>query len=115
MINRVDFRESFRYYDREVVIEIIDLFLETYKPLVNELRKSISEGDIDKVIMHAHSLKGLAGTFLEPVARNVAASLEEKARNNEFAEIPALFSGLELSIEEMAGDLQKIRDQFKDG
>ena len=112
MIDRAEFQEAFRYYDRKVIIEIIDLFLETYKPLLDNLQKSISAGDVEKVIMHAHSLKGLAGTFIAPGPCSIAASLEEKATKNERSDFTALFSRLEPSIEEMAGELRDIRNQI---
>ncbi|MCX6245232.1 MAG: Hpt domain-containing protein [Bacteroidetes bacterium] len=115
MINRVDFQEAFSYYDKEVVIEIIDLFLETYKPLLNKLQKAISAGDPENVIMHAHSIKGLAGTFTAPAPHVIAASLEEKAHNRKMSEIPALYSELKPLIEEMAADLEDIRSRIQNG
>jgi HPt (histidine-containing phosphotransfer) domain-containing protein len=112
MIERDDFREHFKYFDREVVVEIIDLFLETYQQQLTDLQKCITALDMEKVNMHAHSLKGLAGTFVDPDAKDIAAAIEEMAKNGEALGMPELFTRLRTSTHQMAGELKEIRDQM---
>lgn len=112
MIERADFREHFQYFDREVVVEIIDLFLETYQEQLADLKKCIDANEPERVNMHAHSLKGLAGTFVSPDTQSIAATLEVRAKNNETAGMDDLFTRLEISIHAMAGELKEIRNEM---
>jgi HPt (histidine-containing phosphotransfer) domain-containing protein len=112
MISRGDFREHFQYFDREVVAEIIDLFLETYQQQLAELQRCIADNDCAEVNMHAHSLKGLAGTFVAPDIQVIAAAIEEMAEKGETTGLSELFTRLEHSTREMAGELKEIREQM---
>jgi HPt (histidine-containing phosphotransfer) domain-containing protein len=112
MIEKKEIQKQFRYYDREVVREIIDLFLQTYKQKLELLHSSIAANDLEQVNMHAHSLKGLAGTFMAQETQALAAKMEEMARNNFSAGLHELFDRLDASTHVMAGDLEVIRDEF---
>jgi HPt (histidine-containing phosphotransfer) domain-containing protein len=112
MIGKSEFQEQFKYYDREVVREIIDLFLQTYREKLELIHSGIEANDLEHVNMHAHSLKGLAGTFMAQETQALAAKMEETARNNHSAGLHELFDRLDASTHVMAGDLEAIRDEF---
>lgn len=111
MISRSEFQEQFKYYDREVVTEILDLFLGSYTSQLLDLRNQLTGGRFDMVSMHAHSLKGLAATFADPDAKALASAIEEKAGKNDGEGLQELVARLEQAVHEMAGELKKIRDE----
>lgn len=111
MIDRSEFNEQFKYYDREVVAEIIDLFLGSYAEQLLELRTHLAGGRLDLVNMHAHTLKGLAATFVAPAAKSLASEVEEKAGRKEAGGLPELVAQLEQAMHLMAGELKTIREQ----
>lgn len=111
MIDRSEFNEQFKYYDREVVAEIIDLFLGSYAEQLLELRTHLAGGRLDLVNMHAHTLKGLAATFVAPAAKSLASQVEEQSGRADAAGLSELITPLEQALHDMAGELKAIRDQ----
>jgi HPt (histidine-containing phosphotransfer) domain-containing protein len=111
MIDRSEFNEQFKYYDREVVAEIIDLFLGSYEEQLLELCTHLAGGRLDLVNMHAHTLKGLAATFVAPDAKVLASQVEEQAGRAEDAGLSELITQLESAVHDMAGELKKIREE----
>lgn len=113
MIDRTRFNEAFQYYDKEVVIEVIGLFITDYPQRLADLRKSINEKDLYSMVLQAHSLKGLAGTFVAPVPQEIAGTMEEMGKRNETAGLNELFSRLESALHELAEELKVIREEFE--
>jgi len=113
MIDRTRFNEAFQYYDKEVIIEVIGLFITDYPQRLADLRRSIDENDLYSMVLQAHSLKGLAGTFVASVPQEIAGTMEEMGKRTETAGLSELCSRLESALHELAGDLKVIREELE--
>ena len=109
MIDREQFREQFQYYDEDVIVEVIGLFLSDYVARLGALRESLVNGDLETMVLQAHSLKGLAGTFAAPGPQAMAGELEEMGKRGQTEGLDDLFLRLESSMHELARDLETIR------
>ncbi len=112
MIDRSNFREQFQYYDRELVVEVIDVFLKELPQRLADLRADTGLRDLGKLVQDAHSLKGMAGTFLATEAYEICGRLEEKAKKQDTGDIPELLSQLESVCSQVAADLTEIRAEY---
>ncbi len=109
MIDREQFNEQFQYYDEDVIVEVIGLFLSDYGERLSKLQESIAHVDTETMILQAHSLKGLAGTFAAPGPQALAGEIEEKGKRGDTEGLDGLFLQLKASMEELARDLEMIR------
>jgi CheY-like chemotaxis protein len=66
--------------DRELLHDMVQLFLEHYPPLLSELRQAVARRDAAAIQRLAHTLKGSVGNFGTQVAYQAALELETLAR-----------------------------------
>ncbi|MDP4291961.1 MAG: Hpt domain-containing protein, partial [Bacteroidota bacterium] len=67
MINKQLFLDTFKVFDREVVVEIINIFFEEYPQRIERMDKNIAEHDYKDLAFNVHSLKGVVSNFASPV------------------------------------------------
>ncbi|HEY8097334.1 MAG TPA: response regulator [Methylobacter sp.] len=67
--------------DHDLLMEMIDLFLEEAPVSVAELTAALSQGDLLALADAAHGIKGMAGHFCAEKIIGLAVSLEHAARN----------------------------------
>ena len=88
------FNENFQYYDHEIIMEVVNMFLDEYDDRMSGLQKNIGDHDYKALAFNAHSLKSVIGNYMAPQASELAGKLEELAKNNSEEEIPETFSEL---------------------
>lgn len=77
MINKQLFLDNFKVFDREVVVEIINIFFEEYPLRIEKMDKNFSEQDFKELAFNAHSLKGVVSNFASPVLFELAREVEK--------------------------------------
>ena len=70
-------------YDNELMVEIIDLFLEERRGQVSGMEDCVANKDWDSLSKIAHTIKGSLGSLHAARARSRAQELETAARNSE--------------------------------
>lgn len=76
MIDRPKFNENFQYFEKEIIVEIIDIFESEYEDRFKALRENISIRDFNQLKFHAHSLKGVIANFMDPVTIELSRRLD---------------------------------------
>jgi HPt (histidine-containing phosphotransfer) domain-containing protein len=76
MINKQMFIDTFKVFDREVVVEIINIFFEEYPNRIEILEKNMAELDYKGLAFNAHSLKGVVSNFSAPALFELAREVE---------------------------------------
>lgn len=77
MVNKQNFYETYQYFDKSVIIEIIDIFISEYAERFEKLSKNIAERDFQKMRFNAHSLKGVIANFSAPEPLELVRSFEK--------------------------------------
>ncbi len=113
MIDKKQFLENFQYFDNEVVLEIINIFIDEYPERMETLRKNISEKDFDQIRFNAHSLKGVVANFVAPEVQELARQLEIKGTNKDLVDVEALFQELKEKTGLVVDELEGLKDNFK--
>lgn len=109
MINKEKFQENFKYFDKEIIVEIIDLFIDEFDSRMSTIKNSIDSLDMDSLKFSTHSLKGVIANFVADVPQSHARNLENKAKNNDLSDLDELYQQLYNSTEEMVEELKEIR------
>jgi two-component system, sensor histidine kinase and response regulator len=95
--------------DRELMVEIIDLFLEERKQQVLAMRAAVESSDWDSLAKLAHTIKGSLGSLHAPRARSRAQDLEIAARDEKGELACQWFSALERDLDDLEPALVALR------
>jgi hypothetical protein len=86
MINWEEFNNAYAYYGNELVIQIIELFVNgdenenppapSYDERISSITNAIAQKDYPGIKFHAHSLKGVVANFYDPETKELAGILE---------------------------------------
>lgn len=79
MIDKQLFIDSFKIFDREVVVEIITIFFEEYPQRFEKMDQNMAEQNFKELSFNAHSLKGVVSNFAAPVLFELAKEVEKTA------------------------------------
>ena len=76
MIEKQLFLDTFKAFDKEVVVEIINIFFEEYPERFSKMDKNIAELNFKELAFNAHSLKGVVSNFAAPILFELAREVE---------------------------------------
>jgi len=80
--------------DWDFLKEVVDVFLTDYPSLLDDLRRAHHEGDSDRLMRAAHSLKGMFKNFQGESAAAIAFKLEKKGKEDTFDGVPESIENL---------------------
>lgn len=112
MIDRAKFNENFQYFDNEIIVEIIDIFISEYDERYRNLRKNVDEKDFAQLKFNAHSLKGVIANFMDPVTIEYSRRLDEMTKDKTEAGLAELYAALEKSSAQLLEELHVIRKEL---
>ncbi len=113
MIDKKQFLENFQYFDNEVILEIINIFIDEYPERMETLRKNIDEKDFGQIKFNAHSLKGVVANFVAPEVQELARQLEIKGASKDMEDVEVLFKELKEKTGLVIEELEVLKDNFK--
>ncbi len=97
--------------DRELMQEIIDVFLMSYPDWFAQLRDAMTRSDAPLLQRMAHTMKGSLGYFAAEEARATAIELETLGRDADWARVPETFAALEAAVLRIRPALLSARDE----
>ena len=95
--------------DRELLGEIIDLFLQDIGSLVQDLEQAVGAKDAEAIMRTAHRLKGSVATFAAKPATEAALRLETMGRSGDVSGVDAAFTALQTELTRLQPALQELR------
>ncbi len=113
MIDKKQFLENFQYFDKEVVLEIINIFINEYPERMETLKKNIDEKDFDQLKFNAHSLKGVVANFVAPEVQELARQLEIKGANSDLTGVDSLYNELHEKADIAVQELNELKKNFE--
>lgn len=125
MIDRKQFNDVFQYFDKEIIVEIIDMFISEHDERFRKMKKNLADNDFTGFQFNSHS-KGVIANFWDPVTveqstrlDNIAKIAKEQwinfdkiAKMEIEAEIEKALGNLELSSALLLAELMKIKKEF---
>lgn len=94
--------------DREILIEIIGVFLEDLPHMMGEMKKALERDDAGSLELHAHSLKGASANVGGQRVRALAFAIEKAGRAKQLEEAKGLFPALETEVERFGAHLRGL-------
>jgi HPt (histidine-containing phosphotransfer) domain-containing protein len=96
--------------DVDLMIEIINLFLEECKIELPEMGDALGRRDFEALSRLAHRMKGSLGSLHAPVARQRAQALESASKSEDHGVCSALLQALEHDLTALKTPLETLRD-----
>ncbi len=109
MIDKEKFQENFKYFDKELIVEIIDMFINEHPDRMSLIKKNIEDLDMDALKFNAHSLKGVIANFMAETPKLHAQILEEKAKTNDHSDLEKDYDNLLESTTKLIENIKEIR------
>ena len=112
VIDKEQFTETFQYFDNEIVVEIIDIFLNEYPERIDALTESIKNVDYDSLKFNSHSIKGVVANFVAPSVEKQAKELEIMGSDKNMEGAEELFAAFKLSSASLVEELIELKEEF---
>jgi HPt (histidine-containing phosphotransfer) domain-containing protein len=119
MINKQEFLETYNYIDNEVLVEIIDIFLNEYEQRIDKLYIDVNTGDYKALRYDAHAIKGVIANFFAKPAWEIAKKLEdtgagliEDISGAEEHKLTEMVNTLSEYVQTMASQLKEIKEEL---
>lgn len=113
MINKEKFRENFQYYDKEVVIQVMDIFNNDYPLALQELQQSIAILDFHALNRKAHGFKGVVA-YMSPELSVLCHELEQKGAEQNSEGLQPTYNRLQEGILELVDELKLLRIEYEE-
>mgnify|MGYP002629106725 CR=1 FL=1 len=111
-INSIQFRDNFQYFDKEIVLEIINIFIDEHSARINTISDSIKANDYDGIKFNCHSIKGVIANFCAPEVEEQAKKLELMGTNQNTEGIGDLFEDFKVSSSQMVDELEVMKLEY---
>ena len=95
--------------ERELLVELIDSFLETAPPLLARLRQGVEQGNAAEVRTAAHTLKSSGNDFGATRLAELCQTLEEMGKAGTLESATELAAQVEAEYEPVKAALEEIR------
>lgn len=95
--------------DRELLRDIVEIFLATVPQLLTAIRSAVVSGDSQKVEQAAHALRGAARNFFSASVEQAALALETMGRNRDLADARSAFGRLAAAVDKLCSLLESMR------
>ncbi len=112
MIDRQQFDETFSYFDKDVILNIISLYEKELPGRLESILRNIRDKDFENLAFNAHSLKSVTGAFMDPIPTDLARQLEENARNHVDQDLEGIYAELKSSAEALLIELNDMKAAF---
>lgn len=99
--------------DADLVVEVIDLFLEDAPQRIAGIVAAIDAGEPDSLMRAAHSLKGSSANVGAKALTGLCANLEQRGRNGSVAGAAALSNSMRREFDAVRTALESERQRLR--
>lgn len=112
MIDKSTFSANYEIFDKEIVKEIIEIYIQEYPDRMVNIRKNIDENDLENLYKNAHSLKGVTANFFDKDTEEVARQLEAKGKEGDESGLEDLYTQLKETSERLIDELKELVKEY---
>ena len=108
LLNKKELLEKV-FWDKELLNQIIDMFLEMFPEMMASIEECIKNGDADSLVRAAHSFKGSVGNFSRDGAFEQAVELERLGKSQDMEHAPQVFQTMQKEVNHLVHALEELR------
>ena len=132
MINREKFKERYSDFDKDIVLDILDMFIANYHEKISKLSRDLNEHEPELLKQDAHAFKGIMGNIeaecsafeqiehLEELSQELLDAREgedellAETENSKFNEMIKHFVLFKNSSSQLLSEAKKLRLEYLD-
>jgi len=99
--------------DKELLVELLEIYTEDYKDKRVALGKATEEGDFEAIKSVAHSLKGASGNISAKKVRKTLIEFEEMGKNSDCSKAPELLAELDKGYEALLECIEQVKEELE--
>lgn len=111
-MNKDEFLATYKVYGDDMIIELIDTFLQDYPDKLSLLSEAVKNKDFETISSYSHSLKGSLGVFSADNTRDTAYNLELAGKNNDESNLDNLLMQFEQQLDDLSKELNSIKNEL---
>ena len=100
--------------DKELLLELIDMFFEDYKEKRASLDDAISASDFNSIKELSHAVKGASGNISAKQLREVVAAMETFAKSQNMDEIKKKILELDDSFNNLSACVDELKKKYEE-
>lgn len=108
LLNKKELLEKV-FWDKELLNQIIDMFLEMFPDMMASIEESIKNADSESLVRAAHSFKGSVGNFSRHGAFEQAVELETIGKSQDLRDAPQVFQTMQKEVNLLVHALEEFR------
>jgi len=112
MIDWEEFHNFFQSFGNNVIIDIIDTFVDDHQKDMKLIEQAIKDKDFPTIRFSSHHIKGSIGTFRDPDTAKIAYKLEEMGENNIEDGLKEAFAELQPAVKSLMQELLDYRKKI---
>jgi two-component system sensor histidine kinase/response regulator len=97
--------------DRELLQQLVQLFLEQTPKEMGEIRDALTQGNHDELARRAHKLKGSVSQFVAPTVLDAVKRLEQLARAGHITDAQTVFQTLQMEMDAFIKVLKHLNQE----
>ncbi|MBF0479510.1 MAG: Hpt domain-containing protein [Candidatus Omnitrophica bacterium] len=98
--------------DKELMLELFDIFMEDFPGKRQQLGEAIKEKNFENIRGVAHSVKGASGNISAKLVREVCMKLEMMGKNNTLDGAEAVLVQLDEEYAKLTEQMQLVRKEY---
>ncbi|HBG61453.1 MAG: hypothetical protein A2Y03_01425 [Omnitrophica WOR_2 bacterium GWF2_38_59] len=99
--------------DKELLLELIDIFAEDYLAKRELLQTAIENKDYEEIKGISHSLKGASGNISAKKLRLILLQFEEKGKAQDLTGVEDILEALDKEYERVADRFESLKEELK--
>ena len=99
--------------DKELLLELLDIFIEDYPIKIETIRQGVKDKDFEKLRDASHSLKGASGNIAAKRINMLIVQVEQLVKMNTTDGIEDLLKNLEQAFSDFKIFTAKLKQDFK--
>ena len=112
MINRETFSMNYEIFDKEIVKEIIDIYIQEYPIRMKNIKQYIADNKLEELYKEAHSLKGVTTNFFDEDTVELARQLESKSKENDNSGLEEIYDELLITSQKLIDELEVLGQEY---
>jgi hypothetical protein len=119
MINWEEFNSFYQPLGNELIIEIIDMFLDgdkyqsplspSYDEMIIEFKRNVDEKDFQKILLDAHYMRQIFSNFYDRESSQIARNMREMARSEIDTGLTEEFEKVKIAADILVIELREYR------
>lgn len=99
--------------DKDLLLELFDIFIADYSEKRKQLEKAINVSDIEQIVSISHSLKGASGNISAKSMRGTFLKLETMGKSGNLDGAKESLSVLDQQFGDLQNRINQVRVEFK--